>query len=369
MKRPPSIRSGFGQNVGGLAASVPAVAHRHVHRAAASRTEGSGKSAHSPASVSSSPPDSPTERDLLSMADIAPELPSLLESAEELKRLRAEQVFPRSLQDRNVALIFEIPSPRTRSSFEIAVQEMGGHAVYLSPSEMQLRAGERIADTARALSRYYDALVYRAHHWQDEVEIARWASVPVINALDDRERPCQVVADLLTLRERWRGRFRDRRLAYIGDGNNLLRSLVLGCAIVGLDLVAAIPAGYRPSDALLAEAAGFARRTGASTRIVADPKDAARDADAIYADSWNSMGERTGEPRRAAAFRGYTLDDALLDLAHPGAFAMHALPAQRGREITDAVMDGSRQAIWDQAENLLHAQKAILGLLLRPRGD
>ncbi|HYB78446.1 MAG TPA: ornithine carbamoyltransferase [Thermoplasmata archaeon] len=315
------------------------------------------------------PPRPPKERDLLSISDIARELPSLLEAAEKLKRLRAEQVFPRSLQDRNVAMVFENPSTSLRSSFEVAVQDMGGHAVYLSHTEIQSGREGRIADSARVLSRYYDAIVYRAHHWQDGVELARWANVPVINALDDRERPCQVVADLLTLKERWRGRFRDRRLAYLGDGNSLLNSLVLGCAIVGLDLVAAIPEGHRPTDSLLAEAAGFARGTGASTHIVADPKEAARDADAIYIDGWAPREEEAEEARCKVAFRGYTLDEAMLNLAHPGAFAMHDLPAQRGREITDAVMDGPRQALWDQAENRLHAQKAILELLMRPRGD
>ena len=315
------------------------------------------------------PPDLSKERDLLSISDIASELPSLLETAEELKRLRAEQVFPRSLQDRNIAMTFENTSACGRSSFEIAVQELGGQAVYLSPSEMPLGCGTSIADSARVLSRYYDGIVYRVHHWQDGVELARWASVPVLNALDDREHPCQAVADLLTLKERWRGGFRDRKLAYIGAGNNLLNSLVLGCSIVGLDLVAAIPEGHRPSDALLAEAARFARATGASTHVVSDPKEAARDADAVYTGVWTSRCEAAEEARRKVVFRGYTVNEATLDLAHPGAFAMHQLPAHRGPEISDAVMDGPRQAIWDQVENRLHAQKAILGLLMRPRGD
>jgi ornithine carbamoyltransferase len=306
------------------------------------------------------------KRDLLSIGDIAPDLPTLLVRAEELKRQRVARQFPRPLLDRNVALIFEKPSTRTRSSFEIAVQDLGGHAVYLSSSEMQLGRGETLPDTARVLSRYYDAIVYRAYRWQNEEELARSASVPVINALDDREHPCQIVADLLTMSERWHGEFRGRRLAYIGDGNNVLNSLVLGCAIVGLDLVAAIPVAYRPTEALLAKAADFGRATGAITRIVADPREAARDADAVYTDVWVSMGEEAEEARRKADFQGYSVTDALLDLGRPGVFAMHDLPAHRGLEITDAVMDGTRQAIWDQAENRLHAQKAILELLVAP---
>jgi ornithine carbamoyltransferase len=309
----------------------------------------------------------PTHRDLLSIADIAVELPTLLARAEELKQLRASRTFPRPLADRNVALIFEKPSTRTRSSFEIAVQELGGHPVYLASSEMQLGRGETIADTARVLARYYDALVYRAFRWQHEEELARWASVPVINALDDREHPCQAAADLLTLRERWDGRFAGHRLAYIGDGNNVLRSLLLGCAIVGTDLVAAIPPRYRPVSAFLERAQEFARSSGATIRIVTDPKEAARDADAVYTDVWVSMGDEAEAAQRTTDFQGYTLSDALLDLGRPGVFALHDLPAHRGLEITDAVMDGARQAVWDQAENRLHVQKAILELLVTSR--
>jgi ornithine carbamoyltransferase len=306
-------------------------------------------------------------RDLLSVADVATELPALLERAAELKQLRRAGKHPRSLADRSVALIFEKPSTRTRSSFEIAVQELGGHPVYLAASEMQLGRGETIADTARVLSRYYDALVYRAFRWQNEEQLARWASIPVINALDDREHPCQAIADLLTLRERWAGQFRGRRLGYVGDGNNVLHSLVLGCAIVGLDLVAAIPEGYRPTVSFLEKAAVFSRASGATTRIVAEPREAARDADAIYTDVWVSMGDEAQAAQRTRDFQGFALDDALLDLGRPGAFALHDLPAHRGLEITDAVMDGPRQAIWDQAENRVHAQKAILEMLIAAR--
>jgi ornithine carbamoyltransferase len=307
------------------------------------------------------------KRDLLSIADVSAELTRLLARATELKQLRSAGQFPRPLKDRNVAMVFEKPSTRTRSSFEIGIQDLGGHPVYLSSTEMQLGRGETVEDTARVLSRYYDAIVYRAYRWQNEQALARASSIPVINALDDREHPCQVAADLLTLYERWNGEFRGRRLAYVGDGNNVLNSLLLGCAIVGLEFVAAIPEGYRPTEALLGQAAALARRSGASTRIVADPSDAARDSDAVYTDVWVSMGDESQEARRKADFQGYRLGDDLLDLARPGAFAMHDLPAHRGLEITDAVMDGPRQAIWDQAENRLHAQKALLEFLVPSR--
>jgi ornithine carbamoyltransferase len=230
---------------------------------------------------------------------------------------------------------------------------------------MQLGRGETIADTARVLSRYYHALVYRAFRWQNEEELARWATVPVVNALDDREHPCQAIADLLTLHERWHGRLQGRRLAYVGDGNNVLRSLLLGCAVIGLDFTAAIPPAYRPTPEFLARAQVFAARSGARLELVTDPKDAAHDADAVYTDVWVSMGDEADADERTRAFQGYRVDDTLLDLARPGAFAMHDLPAHRGLEITDSVMDGPRQAVWDQAENRLHAQKAILELLLR----
>jgi ornithine carbamoyltransferase len=306
------------------------------------------------------------KRDLLSIVDIATDLPAILARAEELKRLRARGERPRSLHDRAVALIFEKPSTRTRSSFDVGVADLGGHPVYLSSTEMQLGRGETIADTARVLSRYYDALVYRAFKWENEEALARSASVPVVNALDDREHPCQIVADLLTLRERWEGRWKGRRLAWIGDGNNVLRSLVLGCAVVGLDLSAAIPEAYRPPTAFFDQARSLAARTGADLTLVTRPVDAVVEADAVYTDVWISMGDEAQAAARTAAFQGYTIDDALLDRARPGAFALHDLPAHRGLEITDSVLDGPRQAIWDQAENRLHAQKAILERLVAP---
>ena len=304
------------------------------------------------------------ERDLLSILDVAEELPALLRRAAELRALRAKGKLPRPLEGKALAMIFEKPSTRTRSSFELAMVELGGHAVYLSPKEMQLGRGETIADTARVLSRYYHGICYRAFRWQDEEELARWASVPVINALDDREHPCQIVADLQTLWERWGGKFEGRRLAYIGDGNNVLRSLLLGAAVVGLDVVAAIPEGYRPDPLVVERAREWAERKGSTVEIVDSPKAAAKDADAVYTDVWVSMGDEAQAGARKEAFRGYQINSILMGHAKEGAFAMHDLPAHRGEEITDEIMDGPDQAIWDQAENRLHAQKAILELLV-----
>ena len=302
----------------------------------------------------------PAKRDLLSIADLESDLPALLQRARALKDARRAGDRRPTRPGSNVAMIFEKPSTRTRTSFEVAMNDLGGHALYLSPKEMQLGRGETIADTARVLSRYVDAIVYRAFHHADEVALARGASVPVINALDDREHPCQIVADLLTLHERWNGRFEGRRLAYIGDGNNVLNSLLLGCALVGLNLTAAIPPAFRPPRDLVEAAQGFAARSGATIQMVERPAEAAREADALYTDVWVSMGDEAERESRERAFQGYRIDAELLGLARPDAWVLHDLPAHRGQEITDEVMDGPRAAIWDQAENRLHAQKAIL---------
>jgi ornithine carbamoyltransferase len=313
-------------------------------------------------------PRAPAKRDLLSMSDIVEDLPSLLARAARLKAARATGSRSATLPGKNLGMIFEKPSTRTRTSFEVAINDLGGHAVYLSPRDLQLGRGETIADTARVLSRYCDGLVYRAFRHSDVVELARWATVPVINALDDLEHPCQIVADLLTMHERWKGRFRGRRLGWIGDGNNVLHSLLLGSAAVGLDLTAATPDGYRPRAEVVSAAEVLARRTGAHLEFTTDPDIAATGADALYTDVWVSMGDEGEQAARERAFRGFQINAALLARAAPAAFVLHDLPAHRGQEITDEVLDGPRSAAWDQAENRLHGQKAILELLLgRPR--
>ncbi|HTT72904.1 MAG TPA: ornithine carbamoyltransferase [Thermoplasmata archaeon] len=303
------------------------------------------------------------KRDFLSLADHAAELPALLDRATTLKAERKKGDVRATLPGKNLAMIFEKSSTRTRTSFEVAITDLGGHAIYMSSRDLQLGRGETIGDTARVLSRYVDAIAYRAFRHTDEVELARSASIPVINALDDVEHPCQIVADLLTMRERW-GRFPGHRLAWIGDGNNVLHSLLLGAAAVGLSLTAATPTAYRPLPDIVAKAQALARGSGATIAFTTDPKEAARDADALYTDVWTSMGEEAEEAARKVAFQGYQINDALLALAKPAAFVLHDLPAHRGEEITDSVLDGPRAAAWDQAENRLHAQKAILEYLL-----
>ncbi len=306
------------------------------------------------------------KRDVLSISDLSDDLGRLLSRSARLKAERSRGTVRPTRPGRNLAMVFEKPSTRTRVSFEVAMNDLGGHAIYLSSKDLQLGRGETIADTARVLSRYVDAICYRAFRHVDMVELARWATVPVINALDDLEHPCQIVADLLTMHERWRGRFRGRRLAWVGDGNNVFHSLLLGAVAMGIDLAAAIPAGYDPRPDVVDAARALARRSKASFEVVRDPREAVRGVDAVYTDVWISMGDEAEREARETAFRGYQVNNDLLSLASPDAFVLHDLPAHRGQEITDAVLDGPRSAAWDQAENRLHAQKAILELLLPP---
>jgi ornithine carbamoyltransferase len=307
------------------------------------------------------------KHDVVSIADLAPALPSLLARADAMKRARQRGDLSRTRPGANLAMIFEKSSTRTRTSFEVAMNDLGGHALYMSSKDLQLGRGETIADTARVLSRYVDGICYRAFKNQDMRALAEAATVPVVNALDDREHPCQIAADLLTLYERWHGVFAGRTLAYIGDGNNVLNSLLIGSAIVGLNVVAATPKSYRPSAEVVAAAERWAKRSGSTVRVVESPQDAARGADALYTDVWVSMGDEAEKDAREAAFQGYQINQQLVGLANPGAWVLHDLPAHRGMEITDEVMDGPRAAIWDQAENRLHAQKAILELVLPGR--
>jgi ornithine carbamoyltransferase len=288
--------------------------------------------------------------DVVSITDLAPALPAILRRAEAMKRSRVHGDRSATRPGTNLAMIFEKSSTRTRTSFEVAMNDLGGHGLYMSSRDLQLGRGETIGDTARVLSRYVDAICYRAFRHEDMRALADAATVPVINALDDREHPCQIAADLLTLHERWTGGFPGKTLAYIGDGNNVLHSLLLGAAIVGLNIVAGTPSGYRPAPAIVTQA------------------EAARGADAIYTDVWVSMGEEAEKGARETAFRGYQVNSELVGLAHSGVWVLHDLPAHRGQEITDDVMDGPRAAIWDQAENRLHAQKAILEHVLPAPG-
>jgi ornithine carbamoyltransferase len=298
-------------------------------------------------------------RHYLSVADLSPdEILRLLQRALELKRFRTTE---HQLAGRTAALVFQKPSLRTRMSFEVAMLQLGGHAVYLSPAEVGLGQREGAVDVARVLSRYADVIVARVFLHSDVAALAENASVPVINALSDREHPCQILADLLTLYER-RGTLNGVHLAYVGDGNNVAHSLALAAPPLGIDLRFACPDGYEPDGAIMEQAQAGAP-TGA-IEVFRDPHEAVRGADVVYTDSWYSMGQESEAETRAPIFRRFQLNTALLSEAGPDALAMHCLPAHRNQEITDEVMDGAASVVYDQAENRLHVQKALLLKLL-----
>jgi ornithine carbamoyltransferase len=295
----------------------------------------------------------------LSVADLSSgAILSLLDRARELKR------YPNPTDTRlagvTAGLVFQKPSLRTRVSFEVAMLELGGHAVYLSPAEIQLGQREGVVDVSRVLSRYVDVIVARVFLHSDVEGLAENASVPVINALSDREHPCQILADLLTLYERY-GKLNGLRLAYVGDGNNVAHSLALAAPGLGIELAFACPDGYEPDPVIMEQAQ---RDAHGSIELFRDPREAVHGADAVYTDSWYSMGQESEAEARAPVFRRYQLNDALLANAAPGALAMHCLPAHRNQEITDEVMDGPHSVVYDQAENRLHVQKALLLTLL-----
>lgn len=299
------------------------------------------------------------KRDLVSMLDVEHDLVGLLELAGSIKnRTKAGEPYE-PLRGRSLAMIFEKSSTRTRVSFEVGMTQLGGHALFLSPNDLQLGRGETIADTARVLSRYVDGIMYRAFRNENVRELAENASVPVINGLDDREHPCQTIADLFTVLER-KGNLKGLKLAYVGDGNNVCNSLLLGTAIVGMHMTAACPPGYEPNVEILEEARRIARETGSVIEVIRDPVLGVRGADILYTDVWVSMGQEKEKEEREKIFRPYQVNAKLLRMAKPDAVVMHCLPAHRGLEITEDVMDGPQSIVFDQAENRLHAQKAIL---------
>ena len=282
------------------------------------------------------------------------ELEAVVNRALELKR--EGRVGPRPLQDHAVALLFEKPSTRTRVSFQVGISQLGGEALLLRSEELQLARGESVKDTALVLSRYIDAIAVRIGDHAVLEELARHASVPVVNALTPLHHPCQALADLLTLRERF-GSMEGLRVAYVGDGNNVCHSLMLLGARAGVQVVAATPAELAPDAAIVAEAGDLAR-------VVEDPAEAAAGAHTVYTDVWVSMGDESESARRRQLLEPYRLDAALLAQARDDAVVMHCLPAHPGEEITAEMLYGERSAVWDQAENRLHAQKALLEALL-----
>jgi ornithine carbamoyltransferase len=299
-------------------------------------------------------------RDLLSIVDLTPE--ELRGTLEMALRMKQDGCAP-LLQGKTLALLFEKASLRTRVSFDVAMRQLGGHAIYLSQAEVGLGQRESIADIARVLSRYVDAIAARTFAQSTLEALANYASVPVINALSDDEHPCQAAADLLTIYEK-KGRFAGLSLAFVGDGNNVAASLAQGSAMVGMDFAMASPDGYGLPASVLAQAERLASQTGASVRVVTAPEEAVRGADIVYTDVWTSMGQEDQRGERLRDFAGYQVNQRLLSLAAPDAIFMHDLPAHRGEETVDEVIDGPQSVVLDQAENRLHAQRAILALLM-----
>jgi ornithine carbamoyltransferase len=269
-----------------------------------------------------------------------------------------------ALKGRSLAMIFQKPSTRTRVSFEVGMSQLGGIALYLGANDIQLNRGESTADTSKVLSRYVDGIMARVFSHQDLLDLAKHATVPVINGLSDLLHPCQTLADYFTLRER-KGALEGLKIAYIGDGNNVCNELMMGAAKLGLGMEVAAPKGYEPNPLIVKSAAREAQKSGAPPpSVTQDPKAAATGADVIYTDVWTSMGQEAEAEKRLKAFQGYTVDGALMKMAKPDAVFMHCLPAHRGQEVAAEVMDGPLSVVFDQAENRLHVQKAVLILLL-----
>ncbi|MFM5888514.1 MAG: ornithine carbamoyltransferase [Dolichospermum sp.] len=297
-------------------------------------------------------------RDLLSLADLSSgELEELLELATQLKseklKLHCQKVL---------GLLFSKASTRTRVSFTVAMYQLGGQVIDLHPNVTQVSRGEPIEDTARVLDRYLDVLAVRTFAQQELETFAKYAKIPVINALTDLEHPCQILADLLTIQEKF-GSLAGLTLTYVGDGNNVANSLMLGCALVGMNVRIAFPSGYSP-DAEIVEKSRAIANNKTEVLLTHDPQAAAKGASVLYTDVWASMGQETQANNRFPVFQPYQISEELLSLADPEAIVLHCLPAHRGEEITEEVIEGSQSRVWDQAENRLHAQKALLASIL-----
>ena len=299
---------------------------------------------------------STSHRDFLQIPDFsAKEIDGLFALAE---KMRAGKYKKKPLAGKSLAMIFMKSSTRTRVSFEVGTWQLGGHALFLSPRDVQLGRGEPIADTARVLSRYVDGIMIRTFAHSEIEELARSASVPIINGLTDLVHPCQVLADLLTIKQH-SGGYKGKRVAWIGDGNNMANSWLNAAYVLGFELTLACPEGYDPNPMILQRAASKARVT-----VVRDPGEAAHKADVVTTDVWASMGQEEEQSVRVKAFKGYRVDDAIMKRAKEGAIFLHCLPAHRGEEVTAEVIDGPQSRVWDEAENRLHIQKAIMAVLM-----
>lgn len=299
------------------------------------------------------------KKDLLKLLDLSSkDIIRILNVADQLKYEQKHGIRHELLQGRSMAMIFEKNSTRTRVSFEVGMHQLGGHALFLSGKESQIGRGEPVEDTARVLSRYCDGIMIRTFDQEEVEKLARYADIPVINGLTDFAHPCQVLADLMTIRER-KATLEGLKMCYIGDGNNMANSLIVGGLKTGMHVAAATPADYRPDWKVLE----FAQATGAFV-LTDNVREAADGADVIFTDVWASMGQEGEREKRAKAFEGYQVNDSLMKLANPGCMVQHCLPAHRGEEITAEVFEAHADEIFDEAENRLHAQKAVMAILM-----
>jgi len=294
----------------------------------------------------------------------ADELVAVLDLADRLKVRQRERIEHRHLEGRTLGMIFQKPSTRTRVSFEVGMFQLGGAGLYLAAGDLQLGRGETIKDTARVLSRYLDGIMIRTFAQADVDELAAHADIPVINGLTDEFHPCQALADVMTIRERL-GELDGVRVTYLGDGNNVCNSLMVACAKLGMNFTAATPEGYEPDEEVVGWARAAAEASGGSVELRHDARGAAEAADVLYTDVWTSMGQDEEREQRVLDLAGYRIDDELLGLASERAIVLHCLPAHYGEEITEEVLYGPRSAVWDQAENRLHSQKALMALIIR----
>lgn len=303
-------------------------------------------------------------KDLISIVDLTPkEINQIFKLTKKLKKLHKKRKDHLLLLDKTLAMIFQKPSTRTRVSFEAGMYHLGGYALFLSAQDLQLRRGETIKDTAMTLSRYVDGIMIRTYDHQDVEDLAKYGTIPVINGLSDLLHPCQVLSDLYTIKEK-KGRLKKLKVAYVGDGNNVANSWCYGAAKMGMELSLACPARYQPNETVMRRASGEAMISGAKINILENPSEAVKDADVIYTDVWASMGKEEEAIERRSVFYPYQVNEELVSKAKKDVIVMHCLPAHRGEEITDGVMDGPHSVVFDQAENRLHVQKAILVLLL-----
>lgn len=308
-------------------------------------------------------------KDLISLHDLSvAETEEILMLAEDLKLRQKTGVEHRLLAGKTLGMIFEKSSTRTRVSFETGMYQLGGQALFLSNRDLQIGRGEPICDTARVLSRYVDCIMIRTFGHDKLLEFAKWADVPVINALTDLLHPCQALADLLTIKEHFGDNLKGLKLAYIGDGNNMAHSLMYACAKTGMNFAAATPNGYEPDEEVVENARKDGKETGSEIFLTHDVFEAAKDADVLCTDVWTSMGEEDEREERVKAFKGYQINAKLLEAAHKDAIVLHCLPAHRGEEITDEVLEKHADTIFNEAENRLHVQKAVLVLLLGANG-